>query len=45
MNGDSKYWLKEAYRYLALALIGTEGKAKKMVEKALDCLEKYEAEK
>ena len=45
MNGDSTYWLKEAKRYLALALIGSKGKAMDCIEKALECIEMYEKEK
>jgi len=42
MNGDSKYWLKEARRYLALALIGARKNSRRMINKALKCLSKHE---
>jgi len=42
MNGDTKYWLKEAYRHLGLSLIGSSGKVRKHIDKALECLERYE---
>ena len=42
MNGVKSYWLNEARRYLALALIGSKGKARKMIDKALEALSKYE---
>lgn len=41
MNNDRLHWLKETYRHLALALIGTKGKARQQVEQALECLEKF----
>lgn len=42
MNGDPKYWLKEAYRHIELALIAAQGKCREQIEKAIECLEKYE---
>ena len=44
MNNDKFHWLKETYRHLALALIGSEGKARQHIEQALECLEKFEKE-
>lgn len=37
---NNSYWIKEARRYLVLALIGATGKVRENVEKALECLEK-----
>ncbi|MFW9875960.1 MAG: hypothetical protein ACFFG0_22900 [Candidatus Thorarchaeota archaeon] len=42
MNGNKKYWLNEARRYLALALIGARKKSREMINKAIECLNKHE---
>jgi len=42
MNNDSKHWLKEAYRHLILAMIGSMGKSREHIGNAVECLEKYE---
>jgi len=42
MNGIKNYWIKEAYRHLELALIGCRKKTRENIEKAIECLEKYE---
>ncbi len=44
MNNDRFHWLKETYRHLTLALIGSSGKAYQHIEQALECLEKLELE-
>ena len=44
MNSEKFHWLKETYRHLALALIGSGGKVRKHIEQALECLEKFETE-
>lgn len=42
MNNHPKdFWLKEANRHLAIALIGVPDANRVHVEAALDCLEKY----
>ena len=39
-----KYWLTEAIRHLALALIGASGKVRKHIEDALEALANYDRE-
>jgi hypothetical protein len=38
---DRDFWLREANRHLAIALIGIPDANREHVEKALECLEKY----
>jgi hypothetical protein len=46
MNGQKKYWIREAYRHLELALIGVHShKVRKHIESAIEALNKYEKEK
>lgn len=42
MPNGKDYWLKETYRYLTLAAIGSQGKSREHIGKAMECLEKYE---
>jgi hypothetical protein len=42
MPDGKDYWLKETYRHLTLAAIGAAGKSREHIEKAVECLEKYE---
>jgi len=42
MPDGKDYWLKETYRHLTLAAIGAQGKSREHIEKAVECLEKYE---
>ena len=44
MNGDRKYWLKEAYLNLELALLGVRKKTRDQINDAIECLEKFEQE-
>ena len=44
MNNDKNYWIHEAYRHLALALIGSGKKQKEHINSAIECLEKHEEE-
>lgn len=44
MNDDKKYWICEAYRHLALALIGSGKKQREHINLAIECLEKFEEE-
>lgn len=44
MNNNKKYWLKEAYRNLELALIGCRKKTREHINEAIEALEKYEKE-
>jgi len=44
MDGDSKYYLKEAYRFLELALIGSRKKQRELIYKAIECLNNFEKE-
>ena len=41
---NKKYWIAEAIRHLSLALIGAHGKVKEHINKALECLGKYQEE-
>lgn len=41
MNNDKDFYLKEANRLLALALMGAQGKCFELIEEAIECLEKY----
>ena len=45
MNSEKKYWIQEARRYLALALIGCRDRTRENIEKALECLNKLDSEK
>lgn len=40
MDSNEKKLIREAMRYLVLALIGATGKVRENIEKALECLEK-----
>jgi len=43
MNGkDKDYWLKEANKHLAIALIAIPDKNRVHVEKAIECLGNYQ---
>ena len=43
MNSKSKdYWLREANRHLAIALIGITDQNRVHVEKAIECLANYQ---
>jgi len=44
MDGEFKYWLKEAYRFLELALIGSRKKQREFIQKAIECLNNFEKE-
>jgi hypothetical protein len=42
MNNDKKYWIKEAYRHLELALIGAHNhKVREHIDLAIECLNEY----
>lgn len=43
MSQEKKKLLAEAIRYLTLALIGSKGKSRELIEKALECLGKVQA--
>lgn len=43
-DGEKNYWLKETYRHLTLAAIGSFGKSREHIEKAVECLGEYEKE-
>ena len=46
MNGEKKYWIREVYRHLELALIGVHNhKVREHIESAIECLNKHEEEK
>lgn len=46
MNGENKYWIRETYRHLELALIGVQShKVREHIEDAIECLNQYEKEK
>ena len=46
MNGQKKYWIREAYRHLELALIGVRNrKVRELIEGAIECLNKHEEKK
>lgn len=42
MNHDKDYWLKEANKHLAIALIAIPDKNRVHVEKAIECLANYQ---
>jgi len=44
MNGEKLYYIYEAIRFLELALIASTGKSREFIDKAIDCLSKFEAE-
>ena len=44
MNGDKLYLIKEAIRNLELALIADSGKSREYIDRAIDCLSKFEKE-
>lgn len=42
MNGDELYLIKEAIRFLELALIAASGKSREYIDKAIECLAEFE---